>query len=536
MSDVDKLEGTGGIAEKCRTHIATGWVYVSTLSTSHVIITRSSTLGLRDGCPKMPDHHQPVESSLIDLLVGVALSFLGACFSSLGNVLIKWTHDRNAALPASEQKPAHRRPMWYFIILLFVLNGISDFAAFAFATISTLAPISSLTIAMNAASAYWLLGERLSLVGVFGTIIIIGGSILAVLSGSRHTSDNDAEEIIDLFRRKPYVIFTIVKVCVMILCGGVLFYYKRLDAAAATAAVAASAVRKKLKNDAADAADAAVVVGDGGRGDASFLYDRRDSDDGGGNGRYDSKVGDGDGDGSGGVALIEKLIDVSDDADTAGEPDVLPSSSSSSSPSSSSPSSPSASESSKSFGKAVAFGMLTAGVGAFTNQLGKAAVELIGATSKGDNQFHKPITYIMFASTIVSAILQLTLMAKMMSSFEAVVIVPIFQSLFIINLILQGEMYFEEFASGYVYTTKFYLFLAACAVVMGGITVLNLAHRPANRETKMRRSSTIIEDIGGGGGGVTIHGGSVSSVGDSGKSIEGYRAPKIETVASYVRV
>jgi hypothetical protein len=94
--------------------------------------------------------------------------------------------------------------------------------------------------------------------------------------------------------------------------------------------------------------------------------------------------------------------------------------------------------------RAVCYSMITAGVGAWTNQLAKAGVQLIDTTVHSDNQLFYWQAWAIILSVVPCAGLQLKAMSAMMDAFEAVLIIPIYQCIFIFNLILQGAFYFEE--------------------------------------------------------------------------------------------
>jgi len=97
--------------------------------------------------------------------------------------------------------------------------------------------------------------------------------------------------------------------------------------------------------------------------------------------------------------------------------------------------------------RALCYAVLTSGIAAWTNMLAKASVGLLAAsvTEEKSSFLTKPLAWLIISAVIPAALLQLSLMASMFSSFEAILIVPIFQSTLIFGLILEGAFYFQDF-------------------------------------------------------------------------------------------
>ena len=62
-----------------------------------------------------------------------------------------------------------------------------------------------------------------------------------------------------------------------------------------------------------------------------------------------------------------------------------------------------------------------------------------------DNPWVRFECYFLIAGLILAALGQLRFMSEMMSTFEAVLIIPIYQCTFMITLIICGAVYFDEF-------------------------------------------------------------------------------------------
>lgn len=73
--------------------------------------------------------------------------------------------------------------LWLAVLLLYAGNVLFRFAALALVPLSTIAPLSSLTIGANTLLAKFYFGERLNLIGIIGTVLVIAGCVVAVVVG-----------------------------------------------------------------------------------------------------------------------------------------------------------------------------------------------------------------------------------------------------------------------------------------------------------------------------------------------------------------
>jgi len=97
--------------------------------------------------------------------------------------------------------------------------------------------------------------------------------------------------------------------------------------------------------------------------------------------------------------------------------------------------------------------------------LAKAGVDLLSSFST--ELITEPLAYVLILSVPIGALIQLRLMAKMFSSFEAVLIVPVFQSIFIFGLILEGAFYFQDFIGiSSINLAFFFVSIIMCVVGM----------------------------------------------------------------------
>jgi hypothetical protein len=93
----------------------------------------------------------------------------------------------------------------------------------------------------------------------------------------------------------------------------------------------------------------------------------------------------------------------------------------------------------------ISYAFITACIGTFTNIFMKGSIEMISLSIAGDNQSGDFYFWLFIILCILCALTQLTATVWMMCTFPAVFIVPLYQCLFIISLIVGGGVYFQEF-------------------------------------------------------------------------------------------
>eukprot|EP01006_Ploeotia_vitrea_P039077 TRINITY_DN66311_c4_g14_i1.p2 TRINITY_DN66311_c4_g14~~TRINITY_DN66311_c4_g14_i1.p2 ORF type:complete len:394 (-),score=196.53 TRINITY_DN66311_c4_g14_i1:53-1234(-) len=138
---------------------------------------------------------------------------------------------------------------------------------------------------------------------------------------------------------------------------------------------------------------------------------------------------------------------------------------------------PTAKEMRKHVTLAVSYAFLVSSIASWTNLLAKVFVELISSFTHNHFDlkllFSHALTWIALVTVVVLSAVQLMLLSDMMRLFEAVVIVPIYQCLFILCLITYGGAYFEEFSN--VEAVRVIIFILCVLVSFAGIVMLDKA-------------------------------------------------------------
>ncbi|GBG34674.1 Magnesium transporter NIPA2 [Hondaea fermentalgiana] len=89
--------------------------------------------------------------------------------------------------------------------------------------------------------------------------------------------------------------------------------------------------------------------------------------------------------------------------------------------------------------------LLSGLIGAQSVLFAKSTIEILKSTARGNNEFTSAATYLIILSMFVAIFGQIHWLAAALNDFDAVVIVPVFQSVFVSFTIIAGASYFGEF-------------------------------------------------------------------------------------------
>ena len=119
---------------------------------------------------------------------------------------------------------------------------------------------------------------------------------------------------------------------------------------------------------------------------------------------------------------------------------------------------------------AVCYSNVTCSFGTLTNTFMKATVEMIGLSMSGNSQAGDWTFWFFLGMVLLLAIFQLTSCVYMMCTFPAIFIVPIYQCMFIISLIVGGSTYFQEFDK--MSALSIVMFCLGCLICFVGIGIM----------------------------------------------------------------
>ncbi len=153
---------------------------------------------------------------------GVVSSIGASCATAGGLIIQKMAQVKFQALSAEERPYSVGgfifAPLWMTGFLLICLVPLPfNLMAVTFAAASLVAPLASVTLVLNQVLAPVALGERLSRSDVTGTVVIVGGVVLATIFGSHCESSYTADDLLKLYTRTPFLIvavLTVVSMCI----------------------------------------------------------------------------------------------------------------------------------------------------------------------------------------------------------------------------------------------------------------------------------------------------------------------------------
>jgi hypothetical protein len=111
-----------------------------------------------------------------------------------------------------EANKYYKHPLWLLGMFLVICNAFLDVAAFGFAPQSMLSPMGALTLVFNTVLAPKLLGETLSRRDIFGTAVIVAGTVITVSFAPRATPEYTVSIIRDLYMRFVVLVYGCVVV------------------------------------------------------------------------------------------------------------------------------------------------------------------------------------------------------------------------------------------------------------------------------------------------------------------------------------
>lgn len=89
--------------------------------------------------------------------------------------------------------------------------------------------------------------------------------------------------------------------------------------------------------------------------------------------------------------------------------------------------------------------LLSGLIGAQSVLFAKSTIEILKSTARGNHEFSNYVTYLIIIAMFLAILGQIHWLAVALSEFDAVVIVPVFQSVFVSFTIIAGAAYFGEF-------------------------------------------------------------------------------------------
>ena len=141
--------------------------------------------------------------------IGAMLAVFGSVGSNLGINIQKFSFLENSKRPINEQRIYTKQPGWALGLCLVIGGSLCDFAALALAAQSIVAPIGSVTLVANMVFAQYWLKETLSRRDMFGTVLIILGSVLTVAFGDHSDPEYNLGDFRHFFGYTSSIIYAL---------------------------------------------------------------------------------------------------------------------------------------------------------------------------------------------------------------------------------------------------------------------------------------------------------------------------------------
>eukprot|EP01062_Namystynia_karyoxenos_P012659 TRINITY_DN14571_c1_g1_i1.p1 TRINITY_DN14571_c1_g1~~TRINITY_DN14571_c1_g1_i1.p1 ORF type:complete len:551 (+),score=129.75 TRINITY_DN14571_c1_g1_i1:35-1654(+) len=162
-------------------------------------------------------------------IAGVSIGIFSKSVASLGLVLQKRWHARNASLPPEKRKAWYSDLWWMAGFATYAGGNLITIAALALAPQTVIAALDSLVLVFNALWAPWLLHERVGRSDWAFNFVIIGGVVLVVAYGPPMSGDHTGRELVKLLLEPTYLAFAGTSVAIL---GGCALYRSRAKSAA----------------------------------------------------------------------------------------------------------------------------------------------------------------------------------------------------------------------------------------------------------------------------------------------------------------
>jgi hypothetical protein len=407
--------------------------------------------------------------------------------------------ERRLAKNSEYKKPKeYLDPLWYLIVILLFGNGAIDFAAFQFATMTILAPLASVSIVLNSVVAYFLLGEKFTFLHGVGSCIMICGATLTVITGPPEAEHQvTVYTVWEFFTRDEYLGFLGGKAILLGLCMVYINFVPVLELEkhlTKKAAAEKEIQRQELEanNSVENPTSNIVTIHE----ENEVIPEPMKNDE-------PMKINDEP------MKNDELTVQTSHTREDSIPKSPSPNDTESRSRQNSSPqkeddrlvraqcqcpSTPRDSAAQPTTptkplpggadvlainrplwqrvlftqGHVVVWSFLVSGVGSYTNLTGKIFVKLIAASSDGNMQFTHWAAYLMAVLLIISAVTQLHLMKICLARFESIVIMPSLNCMYILHLMCEGGMFFNEFGH---FSSELYKGLFALSIIIAFIGI-----------------------------------------------------------------
>eukprot|EP01084_Bolivina_argentea_P219527 372309_1 len=176
-----------------------------------------------------------MDEETLNLIIAVVLASLGAIAQAIGYVVQKKGHNQvnagNLTIVNEKDKQSYTTScLWITGFLIYVIGSLLTAAALKWGAQSVVSPLGALTLVANTILATKFLGEPFEREDIWGIILVIAGSTIAVIFGPKSEGpDPTIDELIDNWTQLPFVIFFSILTGIAIIDFIGVKYYEMLN-------------------------------------------------------------------------------------------------------------------------------------------------------------------------------------------------------------------------------------------------------------------------------------------------------------------
>ncbi|GJE86128.1 magnesium transporter NIPA-like protein [Phanerochaete sordida] len=153
-------------------------------------------------------HTLDADDPHISIPLGITVGILCSFIQSLGLTIQRKSHVQNQALPESERKVEHRRPLWLLGFGIFISSNLfGSIFQIASLPVVILAPLGAVSLLWNAFFARLILGDVFSPWMALSTLCIAGGAVLIAVFGIVPEPTRSLEDLLLLFSRPTFIVY-----------------------------------------------------------------------------------------------------------------------------------------------------------------------------------------------------------------------------------------------------------------------------------------------------------------------------------------
>ena len=303
---------------------------------------------------------------------------------------------------------------------MYLLNALFKFASYMFASLNIISPTSSLSIIINALLAYYYFNEKLTLEGFIGSALIMIGCVLSIIFGEHGQDSLTLNSLFKYANTKRFILFTTFHITMCFIFGVIGIYLVK------------SVEKKKMNPSNIQTIDSYIVFND--KEEKTEEIEEKDDQS-----IIDSESG-----------FFEAITEEERNEYVH----VL---------------------------SCFLLAFTTSGLVAWVQMLGKISADLLWQSIfELDNQFTTITPFIIISMICVGLCAELYFISEIMRLFDAVLICPIYNSLFIFTTIAISAAYFRTFSNFSVF--NLILFTIGLLFIIWGMLLLLYGQSKASME------------------------------------------------------